>query len=109
MPVDPTVHPLEAESTAGHNNSTTREETNPAWSVEYIENRIRIPAIVLVAFFHPEPVRDGNATTNAKSRKRRYSVWWREEEQVEDEGYRRRGVEGDVGRERDPGCPIWQD
>ena len=68
MKVDLVVHPLQRKGAASHDNSTTREETNPASSSQHVEDRIRIPSIVLVALLDPEPVRNGNATTNAQSR-----------------------------------------
>lgn len=68
MYIDAVVHPLQRKSAASHDDSTTREETNPASSAQHIEDGIRIPSIVLVALLNPEPVRNGNATTNAQSR-----------------------------------------
>lgn len=68
MYIDAVVHPLQAESTASHNDSTTREETNSASSAQHVKNRVGIPSVVLITLLDPEPVRNGNATTNAQSR-----------------------------------------
>jgi len=64
MHIDTIVHPLQAKSAASHDDSTTREETNPASRAQHIKDRIRIPAVISVAFLNPEPVGDGNATAD---------------------------------------------
>lgn len=68
MYIDPVIHPLQRKSAASHDDSTSRKETNPASSAQHVEDGIRIPSIMLVAFLNPKPVRNGNATTDAQSR-----------------------------------------
>lgn len=108
MYVDAIVHPLQTESAASHDNSTTREETNSASRAQHIEDRIRIPAILEVALLDPEPVGRSNYTADAEGRNNRNRVRRREEEQVQDQCYRRRSMEGEVGAEWNPGGPVWE-
>lgn len=108
MHVDAIVHPLQAESAAGHDDSTARKETNSASRAQHIEDRIRVPAILEVALLDPEPVGYSNATADAQSRQNGNSVRWREEEEIQDQGYRRRSVERKVRPEWNPGSPVWE-
>jgi len=64
--VDAVVHPLQRDGAASHDDSTTREKTNPASRAQDIEDGIRVELIVTVTFLNPEPVGDSNATADAQ-------------------------------------------
>lgn len=68
MQIDAIVHPLQGDSATSHDDSTTREETNPTSRAQHIEDRVRVKLIMPVAFLNPEPVGDSNATADAQSR-----------------------------------------
>ena len=108
MHIDAVVHPLQTESAARHDDSTTREETNSASRAQHIEDRIRVPAILEVALLNPEPVGCSDDTADTEGRNNRNSVRRRKEEQIQDQCYRRRSMEGKVRAEWNPRCPVWE-
>ena len=81
----------------------------PLRRVQHLENGVRVEAVELVTPLDPKPVPEGDAPAQCQGGEEGDGVGWREEEQVDHEGQRWDGMEGEVGVDGERRRPIGED
>lgn len=68
--IDPSVQPLQQASAGRHRQGRKGKQQHALAGAQQFEQRIRVPAVVLVAVLDPRPVREGQGSRYAHSRNR---------------------------------------